>query len=199
MQKIFLALFISLLLLPVLQGCVTIKQKPESIYYGLDRKYAYFNPAHFEKEIRRLKLITYNDAASEKHANAYLSLAMIYLAHNNPQMNYSRARKAIEQYVAIEPGAVKLHNLQNWMKVLKKIEKDKTSKESLHKKSLSKRVSPSKSFTEKKGEVKRLQGENKRLYSEIGNLENMVNKLRSDIEKLSELDLELEKKRKINR
>jgi len=188
--NISIALIISFFMIPVLTGCLMIAERPESSYYRINKKYAQFRPDSFRHEIERLEEITANNAASPIVARAYLSLVLLHLDHKNPERSYQKARRALEKYVAAEPEGAKLGEVKNWAEALKDLEMLQREVDALAKDRAL--MSSEKAKSEVNEELKLLTEENRALR-------NAVDKLRGDIEKLSELDLELEKKRKINR
>ena len=153
-------LMITLLICPLLSGCLVLAGKQETGYYGAKKHTARLTAASFQDEISELEKRTGDKTNLAVHSKSYLQLALLQLDHKNPSRNYSKALEALVKYVEAEPRAADLDEVQNWITVLKEM---------------------------------------KKLHDEISSLKATVEKLKGDIEKLNALDLELEKKRRINR
>ena len=180
-------LIITLLICPLLSGCLTLSERPEASYYRAKKHNAQLKTESFQEEIKRLEGIAGEKTDTSVQAKSYLQLALLHLDHKNPSRNYSKALEALENYVNLEPGAADLDEVQDWITALKEIERLQGEKGSLKK-------------TQSPGEKEKLlKSENKKLHDKISSLKATVEKLRGDIEKLNALDLELEKKRRINR
>lgn len=107
--------------------------------------------------------------ASKQKANiadVHLQLALLYSSYNNPKRDYSKALKEIKKYIALEPKRTRDFEVQNLFNMLKSIRIRRQNKL-----------------------VKELTLENETLSEEI-------KQLNETIDKLKQLDVELEKKRK---
>lgn len=166
---------ITLLICPLLSGCLVLAGKQETGYYGAKKHTARLTAASFQDEISELEKRTGDKTNLAVHSKSYLQLALLQLDHKNPSRNYSKALEALVKYVEAEPRAADLDEVQNWITVLKEMQKLQGGKEIL------------------------LKSEDNKLHDEISSLKATVEKLKGDIEKLNALDLELEKKRRINR
>ncbi|MBE9503324.1 MAG: hypothetical protein IME96_04045 [Proteobacteria bacterium] len=185
--SIIYKLLITLLTFPILSGCLTLSERPEASYYGARKHNARLGAASFQDEIRELEEKTGDKANLSVHSKSYLQLALLHLDHRNPSRDYSKALECLEKYAAVEPRAADLDEVQDWITALKEIERLQGEQDTTKK-------TPNSRIKEK-----RLKSENKKLNDEINSLKATVEKLMGDIEKLNALDLELEKKRRINR
>lgn len=174
--------FISaLVILPILAGCLTLPVTPKGSYAGIKRQIADLKPEDFQREIEGIKRPPSEEATVSVRAKISLKQALLQLDHNNPSRNYHQALKALEKYVDMEPGGAQIDEVLNWIEALKELER-------LHNEEMN-----------LKKERVLLQSENEKLNDEINSLLATIEKLRGDIDKLNKLDLELEKKRKINK
>lgn len=86
-----------------------------------------------QKEIERLNEITKNHPDPDARARSHLRLAAYYSAHKNA--NYLSALKELEAYAALDPEGSKRESIQNWLALLRELERTKNklkeSKESL--------------------------------------------------------------------
>jgi hypothetical protein len=128
----------------------------------------------FSQETKRLKKLAREDPEASVRAESHLLLALLYLNHRNPQLNYSRALQEMESYLSLMPAEAQTENLQNWLAVLKEVGKLRTSLETAQK-------------------------ANKALRDEVAGLKETNNKMREAIEKLKSLDRQMEEKRNLTK
>jgi hypothetical protein len=107
-------------------------------------------------------------------AQSHLQLAFLYLNYRNPQLNYTRALQEMESYLSLAPAKAQTDDFQNWLAVLREIEKVKTS-------------------------LEKVQKVNRILRDEVAGLKEMNNKMRETIERLTSLDRQMEEKRSLTK
>lgn len=131
------------------------------------KRFSSLLPDMYVSEIERLNDVIESGIEKEaKIIDAHLQLALLYLSYNNPKRDYSRALKEIEKYVALQPKSANDYEIQNLLNMLKNIRNGRKNRR-----------------------VAKLLSENEKLSEEI-------KQLNETIDKLKQLDVELEKKRK---
>ncbi len=193
-KKIIKTLLLGLLVVAPFSGCVTIAEGPLSSYYGINKRYAHYPPEQISRELSALEEQVKKDSGTYLQATLYLQMALLYVHHNNPERDYGRAEEALGHYMALEPEGAAVNELQNWIIALQEVKRVHLELETLKAQHAARRFG-----TATEEEQKLLSEENIILNQEIERLQSLVDKLRGDIEKLSQLDMTLEKKRKINR
>lgn len=122
-------------------------------------------------EVRRLEEIAKNHPDQSMRAKAHLQLAKLYFSHKNPNPNYQQALRELEMYLSSDPVGGGADEIQDWLAVLRELEK--TSEES------------------KKSKQKMSQ-----LLKDNKELKDAIVKLKDSVEKLNDLDIRMEEKRK---
>ena len=84
--------------------------------------------ADVKERVLILKKITRGKGRPVSKAKAHLELARIYYQFNNPGLNYARALKELEKYVALEPEKSNTLEIQNQLAVLRELEREKKAK-----------------------------------------------------------------------
>jgi len=150
--------------------------------YGERRKEIPFYPIpsseNFPEEIAHLESIVEKSADSSVRSGAHLKLAWLYSHHKNPSSDYSRSLKELEAYISLDLERGKTDEIQTWLKVLQSLEKAEEKSRKLRK------------------HVELLQKENQVIEENRKQLLKENQKLKETIEKLKNLDLWLEEKRK---
>ena len=122
---------------------------------------------NFFQETSRLERLAGEDSKPSVRAESHLQLAFLYVNHRNPQLDYNRALQEMENYLSLTPGREQTDDLQNWLTVLKEVEKLRTGAE-------------------------RLQKANKSLRDEASSL-------KGTIERLKNLDRQMEERRSLTK
>ncbi|HEX3036221.1 MAG TPA: hypothetical protein VHT73_14070 [Thermodesulfobacteriota bacterium] len=147
--------------------------------------YTNLSSTDFPKEIDVLEKITTQHPDPSVQTNAHLQLAMLHLSYKNPNPDYQRALDELEIYIFLDPDWGKKDEIQNWLAVLREIEKlseeNKIMKGSIN------------LLTE---ENQNLVNENNEMKETIEQLETLDTEMKETIEQLKSLDLRLEEKRK---
>jgi outer membrane protein assembly factor BamD (BamD/ComL family) len=121
----------------------------------------------FFQETSRLEKLTREHPKASVRAQSHLQLAFLYVNYRNPQLNYTRALQEMENYFSWVPGKTKTDDVENWLAVLKEVEKLQTS-------------------------LERIQRVNKSLRDEVAGL-------KETIERLKNLDRQMEEKRRLTK
>lgn len=129
------------------------------------------HPDNFKGEIQSLNEHAKTTSNDSERAKIHLKLAALYSHYKNPNPDYSRALKELEEYIALNPEGGKRTEVQNWLAVLHTLKRERKTKE-------------------------RLELNNRKLKSEIDRVENEKKLMEETIEKLKHLDIRLEEKRK---
>ena len=131
------------------------------------KRFSTLVPEVYLSEIKRLNdIIESGSKKGVKIADVHLQLALLHSSYKNPKRDYNRALEEIEKYVALESNGANDYEIQNLLTLLKTI---------------------------KRGRNK---GRESSLASEVEELTEEIKDLNETIDKLKQLDVELEKKRK---
>ena len=87
----------------------------------------------FFQETSRLEKRAHEHPKASVRARSHLRLAFLYVNHRNPQLNYPRALQEIESYLSLAAGKRQTDDVQNWLAVLKEVEKLQTGLERMQK------------------------------------------------------------------
>ncbi len=128
----------------------------------------------FSQESTRLGKLAHEDPDASVRARSHLRLAFLYVNHKNPQLNYNRALQEMESYVSLAPTEAKTDDIQNWLTVLREVGKLQTT-------------------------LEKVQKTNKSLQDEVAGLKELNNKMKERIEKLTNLDRQMEEKRDLTK
>ena len=128
----------------------------------------------FSQESTRLGKLAREDPDASVRARSHLRLAFLYVNHKNPQLNYNRALQEMESYVSLAPTEEKTDDIQNWLTVLREVGKLQTT-------------------------LEKVQKTNKSLQDEVAGLKELNNKMRERIERLTNLDRQMEEKRNLTK
>jgi uncharacterized protein involved in exopolysaccharide biosynthesis len=128
----------------------------------------------FSQETSRLEKVAREHPETSVGAQFHLQLAFLYLNHRNPQLNYTRALQEMESYLSLGSAKAQTDDIENWLAVLREIEKLKTN-------------------------LERVQKSNKSLRDEVVGLKEMNHKMKETIERLKSLDRQMEEKRSLTK
>jgi len=126
----------------------------------------------FLQETVRLEKIAREDSKTSVRAQSHLQLAYLYLDHRNAQLNYSRALQEMESYLSLAPIKTQTDDFQNWLTVLQEIKKLQAN-------------------------LEKTQETNKSLRTEVTSQREMNHVMRQTIERLKNLDRQMEEKRSL--
>lgn len=138
----------------------------------------------FLLETLRLEKLSGEDPAPSVRAKSHLQLAFLYVNSRNPQLNYSRALLEMESYLSMSPVKVQQDDFQNWFSVLKELDRVRKDKKKMEEKNqdLQTRIG------EMRISMQKVQDANKGLRDRVANLQGVI-------EKLKNLDYQMEEKR----
>ena len=128
----------------------------------------------FSREASRLQKLTREHPRRIIRAQSHLHLAFLYVNHRNPQLNYTRALQEMESYLALSPAKEQTEDFQNWLAILQAFEKLQTRLEEIRE-------------------------ANKSLHDEVAGLKEMNRKMTATIERLTNLDRQIEEKRSLTK
>lgn len=165
-----------------LSGCLpsTAPQKPTGAM-------AYFapqelKPSDFAKEIGKLVVITQDQKISTmEKAEAHRQLSILHLSPRNPDNNFQSAIDELGKFLELTPNQLDQSAAASWAIALKSGAEYREMKEQHQK---------------LKNKIDKLEGKNYRLSKEKKALNTANAELKKTIEKLKNLDLSLEKKRR---
>lgn len=131
------------------------------------KRFSTLVPEVYLGEIKRLNdIIESGPNQKVKISDIHLQLALLHSSYKNPKRDYNQALIEMEKYIALEPKGANDYEIQNLLTLLKTI---------------------------KRGRNK---GRESSLVSEVEELTEDIKELNETIDKLKQLDVELEKKRK---
>ena len=165
--------FVLLLLLMAGCGLTPSLKKPEG-------------EKEFVGETSRLEKLTREHPEPSVRAQSHLKLAFLYVNWRNPMLNYTRALQEMRSYLTLSSSKVQTDDFQNWFAVLKELDhvrKDKKETEE-------KKQDLETQIEKLRISLKKVQDTNKNLGDELTNLHKMI-------EKLKDLDLQMEEKRSL--
>jgi septation ring formation regulator EzrA len=128
----------------------------------------------FFQETSRLEKFAREHPGTSVGAQSHLQLAFLYLNYRNPQLNYTRALHEMETYLSLVSVKTHTDDFQNWLAVLREIEKARTN-------------------------LEKVQKSNKSLRDEVAGLKEMNHKMKETIERLKSLDRQMEEKRSLTK
>jgi len=169
-------------------------------------KYAPQSGDEFRQETLRLEEKARSHEDPEVRAECQLELAYLYLHYRNPLLNYGKALQGFEAYLKFTGSDRQTEEIQNWTLALR--EMDRRERETA---SLKERVA--KLVQENDGKTKSLawqlkknqetQAALEKLHAQVDSLERTNrglkeanDKMKETVEKLKNLDLQMEEKRK---
>jgi chromosome segregation ATPase len=181
--------------------------------FSCSLKYTPQTGEEFSSEIVRLEKVARQDQDPMVRAGAHLQLARLYVDYRNPHRDYRKAGEEFEAYLSLAPEEQRKDEIQNWVLVLRRLEKSDQEVAALRVKVLT--LTQEKSGREKvlgleerryqelQGRLEKLQGRvdslekaNRSLNEANQNLKDTNEKMKEMIEKLKRLDLQMEEKRK---
>jgi len=197
MHKALASVVITMIFSFFLAGCQAVFLKSS---YG--NYYSRLAPERYDAEIARLIEMTREDSPSFRPI-AHLNLSLLYSSYKNPQRDYPLALEHMEKYVSLDAVGSKRYEVQNILALLREINSESAIAEADLE-----RIALSNVELDTKNEE--LMTENKKLLNYIGDqkksieeneekikaLNATINELHVTIDKLKNLDMELEKKRK---
>jgi hypothetical protein len=128
----------------------------------------------FSRETSHLEKLAREDPKTSARAQSHLLLAFLYVNHKNPQLDYNRALQEMESYLSFAPVEGQTDDFQDWLAVLKEVRKLQTG-------------------------LEKAQKSNKILRDEVAGLKEMNNKMKETIERLTNLDRQMEEKRSLTK
>ncbi len=151
----------------------------------------------YVSEIVRIKESLKTETVDAKKAKLYLNLALLHASFENPEKDYLKAGKALDEYIKLSPGEEKDFEVQNLrtmlMDISKKGKNKLVRKIRVLKKEKSKLTYQKNALTSKN---KKLSSAKKALEKNKKELTAKTRELAKTINKLRMLDMKLEEKRK---
>ena len=170
-----IVLFFLLCMVIFITGCVqqTKNMKNSAYYLSLQTKEIKTEISHLENALK-----SEDESLSRPTSLYYFYLALLYSHFKNPEPDYKHAFKNLEEYILLDPeGAEQKSSVQYLMSLLKKLIKNENL------------------CNELKTLITTLKQENKTLTEKYEKLVIENRNTKEIIEKLKQLDIQLEKKR----
>ena len=140
-----------------------------------DQTFRQMKKNDFAIEIKKLtKIVKSPQVSDQEKAEAHRRLAIIYLIPRNPQQDQKKALNELGKFLEMAPGELNQTSAASWATAIKSAGE----------------------YKELERKAKKLGSENRKLTEANRNLAASNARLEADIEKLKNLDLSLEKKRK---
>ena len=180
-----IVLFFLLCMVIFITGCVlqTKNMKNSTYYLALQTKEIKTEISHLENALK-----SEDNSLSRPTSLDYFYLALLYSHFKNPEPDYKHAFKNLEEYISLDPeGAEQKSSVQYLMSLLKKLIKNENRCNEL--------IKNATSCNELKTLITTLKQENKTLTKKYENLVIENQNTKEIIEKLKQLDIQLEKKR----
>ena len=164
----------------------------------------------FFQEASRLEKLAREDPATSVRAKSHRQLAFLYVNSRNPQFNYSRALQEMESYLSMSPAKAQKDDFQNWFAVLKELDRVRKGKKGMEEENLDLQTQIEQLRISVRKDKKTMEEKNLDLQTQIGklrislekvqeankNLRDEVANLQEMIEKLNDIDYQIEEKRK---
>ncbi|MDL1962952.1 MAG: hypothetical protein LWW98_01205 [Deltaproteobacteria bacterium] len=188
-----IVLFFLLCMVIFITGCVqrTKNIKDSTYYLTLQTKEIKTEISHLENALK-----SENDSLSKQTSFYYL--ALLYSHFKNPEPDYKHAVKNLEKYISLDSeGAEQKSSVQYLMSLLKKLIKNEGCCNELikNKSRCNELIKNASSCNELKTFITTLKQENKTLTKKYEKLVIENQHIKEIIEKLKQLDIQLEKKR----
>ena len=180
-----IVLFFLLCMVIFITGCVqqTKNMKNSAYYLSLQTKEIKTEISHLENALK-----SEDESLSRPTSLYYFYLALLYSHFKNPEPDYKHAFKNLEEYISLDPeGAKQKSSVQYLMSLLKKLKKNEDLLKNLKK--------DEDLCNELKTLITTLKQENKTLTEKYEKLVIENQNIKEIIEKLKQLDIQLEKKR----
>lgn len=157
--------------------------KDSTYYLALQTKEIKTEITHLENALK-----SEDDSLSRPTSLYYFYLALLYSHFKNPEPDYKHAFKNLEEYISLDPeGAEQKNSVQYLMSLLKKLKQNER---------LLKKLKQNEDLcNELKILITTLKHENKTLTKKYEKLVMENQNIKEIIEKLKQLDIQLEKKR----
>ncbi len=140
----------------------------------------------FVQETLRLEKLAREHPEPQVRAESHLKLAFLYVNWRNPRLNYTRALQEMANYRALSSDKVQTDDFQNWFAVLKELERARKDKKGTEEKKRDLETQ----IDKLRISLKKVQDANKNLGDEVTNLQETI-------EKLKDLDVQMEEKRNL--
>ena len=138
------------------------------------------------QEITRLEKLSRENPETTGRAKLHLELAFLYVNFRNPQLNYSRALQEMESYLSMSPAEEEKDGIQNWLAVLKELDRARKNEKGMEKNKQDLQAQ----IENLRISLGKVQDANKNLADEVASLQEMI-------EKLKNLDFQMEEKRNL--
>jgi outer membrane protein assembly factor BamD (BamD/ComL family) len=145
----------------------------------------------FFRETSRLEKLAREHPKTSVRAQSHMQLAFLYVNDRNPQLDYSRALQEMESYLSLSPDKGQTVDFQNWLAVLREMNYLRRDRIRMGEKNqaLQDRVEKLQTSLESAQKVSRS------LHDEVANLKESNNKMREAIQRLKNLDRQMEERR----
>ncbi len=186
-------LFFLLCIVICITGCVhqTKKIKDSTYYLTLQTKEIKTEISHLENALK-------SETNSFSRQTSYYYLSLLYSHFKNPEPDYKHAFKNLEKYISLDPEvAEQRSSVQYLMSLLKKLIKNEGCCNELikNKSRCNELIKNANSCNKLKTFITNLKQENKTLKEKHEKLVIENQNIKEIIEKLKQLDIQLEKKR----
>ncbi len=128
-------------------------------------------------------------------AKSHQQLALLYVNHRNPELDYARALQEIESYLLLSPTKEEEDYFNDWLAILREVDHLRKDGIEMEKKNQTLRGQIDRS----RANLIRFQKANIQLSDEVAKLKEMNNKMIQTIETLNDIDRQIEERRREER
>lgn len=171
-----------LLLLFFIAGC--------SLKHGINKREA---DDAFLRETTRLEKVAREHPNPSVRAKSHLQIALLYVNHKNPRLNYVRALQEMESGLSLSSPEAQTDNVQNWLEILREVDHLRKERMETEKRNQELQVHIEK-LQASLGKIEKANGI---LRDEVATLKEINNKMTETLEKLKSLDSQMEEKRNL--
>ena len=147
----------------------------------------------FLRKTTRLEKVAREHPDPSVRAKSHFQIALLYVNHRNPRLNYVRALQEMESGLSLPSPEAQTDNVQNWLEILREV--DHLRKETIE---MEKRNQELQAHIEKlQASLGKVEKANVNLRDEVATLKEINSKMTETLERLKSLDSQMEEKRNL--
>jgi len=173
-RRVIVWMFVCFIFFPLVTGCLHLREK------GIVEEPCVkeLGPEDYPIETERLLDVAVSHPEESHKIDAHLQLGRMYTNFDNPDRDYKKATLHFEKYIVSEPKSTDQQEARNWLAVLKELER-RTRK-----------------IEERDALMLDLKKEKKAFSHRVDHLNRENHDLNDKIEKLKDLEIRYEKKKR---
>lgn len=202
MTEVKISIRIIMLILTVLLTfqCAGKGIKKEVSLNLIHAEYMHLQPDLIQKEIDGLLELIRKSRGSSPQAETFLKLAFLYSSDRNPAPDYNKAFDELKKYKSLRPEKSKKEFIRNWYGMLNEIVALSGFNNELIVKSdklIMKNERLQETIERLKNEISTLSKQIKILENEVSTISSKSKKTADKLKQLNEIDVEMEKRRRM--